>query len=245
MDRAATFAQLGAPERLAVTSEEQTAGRGRDGRVWTTARGQALHTTLLLRPEISPERLSPLGLIMGVAVASAIEAMTGAATRLKWPNDVWLGDDPVRQKVAGILVTSRLSASGVDHVLVGIGVNVSTPLADLPDGATSIRAATGRNVTPAELLSEVLVAVDAEYAAYLAAAGRPALEGWRRRAALIGENVAVEERGQRITGVFRDVDADGALLLAVGNNEIRRIVAGDLVRGPRRTVSGPASGSGA
>ncbi len=239
MDRAAIFAQLGAPERLVVTCEEQTAGRGRDGRVWTTARGQALHATLLLRPDVSPERLSPLGLIMGVAVASAIESLTGAATRLKWPNDVWLGDDPVRQKVAGILVTSRLSAPGVDHVLVGIGVNVSPPLADLPEGATSIEAATGVDVTPAALLSEILAAVDVEYAAYLAARGRPALDGWRRRAALIGEDVTVEERGHRVSGVFLDVAADGALLLAVGNGEIRRIVAGDLVRGPRRTVRGP------
>lgn len=102
MDIASWLAWFGARERTVVVSAEQTAGRGRGGRSWHAAAGSAVFATLVLRPPVAARRLSTLPLIAGVAVAEAIESISGRSVRLKWPNDVWLGVEGGAAKVAGI-----------------------------------------------------------------------------------------------------------------------------------------------
>jgi BirA family transcriptional regulator, biotin operon repressor / biotin---[acetyl-CoA-carboxylase] ligase len=185
-----------------------------------------------LRPQVPPDRLSTLPLVAGVAVADTIELLTGQTTQLKWPNDVWLGDDPEHRKVAGILITSSLRGHELDYALVGVGVNVSTRAGELPRGATSVLVASGSSVEPGTLFAAILERFDRGYADFLEMEGRPPLDPWRARAALLGERVTVEDAGRAFTGTFCDVDADGALLLEEPGSGIRRIMAGDLVRGP-------------
>ncbi len=230
------LAKRGAPERTVVTVNGQTAGRGRAGRSWHNEPGAALQATAILRPRTSADRLPVLSLLIGVAVAEAIEAMTGAEVRLKWPNDVWLGPDPERLKVAGILMTSRLRPRGIDHVLVGIGINVTTSHAQLPPGATSLREATGWRGSPGELLPVLLPALDRIYGVYTHADGFPSLDAWRARAALLGEGVTIKEHGSEITGVLTGIDDDGALVLETDHAMSKRIFSGDVVRGPRRAT---------
>lgn len=237
MDRAGIFARAGAPEGLVVVSDEQTAGRGRGGRAWHSPPGAALYATLLLRPAVTPPALATLPLLVGVAVAEALETLTGEPVQLKWPNDVWLSNDPERRKVAGILLTSALSGQQVTHVLCGIGVNLTTPLDQLPPGATSVLAATGRVVSPREMLDALLPAVADRYEAYQANDDRPSLDAWRARAALLGDVVTVQDTGQARTGHFAGIDANGALLLEQ-DGVVHRVVAGDLTRGPQRADSG-------
>jgi BirA family biotin operon repressor/biotin-[acetyl-CoA-carboxylase] ligase len=234
MEPASYLACFGAPERTVVVSAEQTAGRGRAGRSWSAPAGTALFCTIILRPRVEPPRLASLPLIAGVAVAEAIETLTTARVRLKWPNDVWMAVGGEDRKVAGILVASSLRGAMVEHVLVGIGVNVSTPSDALPAGATSLAAATGRVVTSDEVLAALLDRFDHAYDGYVAADGRPSLDAWRDRAALIGEPVIVADAGQHLSGIALGIDDDGALLLEQPGGHVRRVVAGDLVRGPRR-----------
>jgi BirA family biotin operon repressor/biotin-[acetyl-CoA-carboxylase] ligase len=233
MDVASQFAHLGARDRTAIVSAEQTAGRGRGGRPWQAAAGSAVFATLVLRPPVAAHRLTTLPLVAGVAVAEMIEAISGRTVWLKWPNDVWLEADDATAKVAGILVTSSLYGDGVDHVLVGIGINVLGGAQDLPSGATSIQAATGVTTTPDEVCQCLLDCFAAAYAAYVAADGRPSLSGWLDRAALLGEVVTVEDAGRSLTGTFVGIDEDGGLLIEETAHKIRKVVAGDLVRGPR------------
>jgi BirA family biotin operon repressor/biotin-[acetyl-CoA-carboxylase] ligase len=232
MDQAAALARCGAPDRSVVVSAEQTAGRGRGGRSWQAPPGSGIFCTLILRPHIPPARLSTLPLLAGVAVAEAVERLTGHAARLKWPNDIWLGDDPARQKVAGILATSRLSGARVDHALIGIGINLTARLEDLPPGATSVREATGIDVTSEAALGVLLERFDRQYTLYVTSEGVPSLDSWRKRAALVGEPVRVVEDGAEVSGVFAGIDGNGALLLAMPEGEVRSFVAGELVRGP-------------
>ena len=233
MDVASQLARFGGRERTAVVSREQTAGRGRGGRPWQAAAGSAVFATLILRPPVAAHRLSTLPLIAGVAVAEVIERVSGRVALLKWPNDVWLEMDAATAKVAGILVTSSLRGDGVDHVLVGVGINVVGGAQDLPSGATSIQAATGVTMTPDEVFQCLLKRFDAAYAAFVAANGRPSLSGWLARAALLGEVVTLEDAGHSLTGTFVGVDEDGGLLIEESAHQIRKVVAGDLVRGPR------------
>ena len=233
MDVAGRFAQLGARERTVVVSTEQTAGRGRGGRPWQAPAGSAVFATLILRPRVAANRLSTLPLIAGLAVAEALERIAGSAAWLKWPNDVWLGVDAGFAKVAGVLVTTNLRADTVDHALVGIGINVLGEVQDLPLGATTIQAATGVSVTPTEVLHLLLERFAQAYGAFIAADGRPSLDGWLARAALLGEVVTLDEAGGSHSGIFVGVAEDGSLLLQEPGHPIRRVVAGDLVRGPR------------
>ena len=233
MEVASQLAQFGARERTVVVSTEQTAGRGRGGRSWQAAAGSAVFTTIVLRPPVAATRLSTLPLIAGVAVAEAIERITGCAVWLKWPNDVWLGADG-GAKVAGILVTSSLRGDIIDYALAGIGINVLGGAHDLPAGATSIEAATGVAATPDEVLHGVLDRFAEAYAAFVAADGRPSLDSWLARAALLGEVVTLEDAGRFRTGTFLGVAEDGGLLIEEPGQPVRKVVAGDLVRGPRR-----------
>jgi BirA family biotin operon repressor/biotin-[acetyl-CoA-carboxylase] ligase len=235
MDVADALARFGAPDRTAVVSAEQTAGRGRAGRSWQAPPGSSLFCTLILRPAVAPERLSTLPLLTGVAVAEAIEETTREPVQLKWPNDLWIGTNPERRKVGGILTTSTLHGRAVNVALVGIGVNVSVEPDAPPPGATSLLAATGVRIAPADLLDTLLARFDHAYAAFIATGGRPSLDGWLSRAALLGEPVTIEDAGRRHSGIFAGIDDDGALILNHPVTGTRRVVAGDLTRGPQRS----------
>ena len=118
----------GEPEGVVLAAEEQTAGRGRMGRTWTSPPRAALTFSLLLNPAVPPARRGWLPLLTGVAVAAAVTEVTGIRTGLKWPNDVLAGNVLAGEgKLAGILA----EAAG-DAVVVGIGLNVSTEPAELP-----------------------------------------------------------------------------------------------------------------
>lgn len=232
MDVVGRLGRAGEPEGTVVVAGEQTAGRGRAGRKWQAPRGTALLCSVLLRPGVGPERFGLLALAAGVAVAEAIEETAGLDVRLKWPNDVWLGDGRSGRKVAGILANAR---AGVDPtVVLGVGVNANATAAQLPDGATSLLVETGRPTPIEVLLVEFLGRLDVRYAEYLADGGSSAVEAWRRRAALLGDEVEVAEGGTTRRGVMRGIDAGGALLLERADGAIERAVMGDLTRGPVR-----------
>jgi len=153
-----------APEGAVAITELQTAGRGRLGRTWTAPSGTSLLFSVVLRPRIEGERLPELSLVAGRAVADGIGATTGLAPTVKFPNDVLLGG----RKTCGILA----EASG-GRVVLGVGVNVNQTAAELPPEtvtpATSLRLELGRSVPRAELLAELLVALERHYDEWLSA----------------------------------------------------------------------------
>lgn len=233
MEEAARLGDAGEPEGTVVFADVQTAGRGRAGRAWQAPPGTAVLGSVLFRPAVPPARLPVLSLLIGVAAAEAIEQVADLPCRLKWPNDLWLGSDHPGRKAGGILLTSRLGADGIDQVVAGIGINVSALPADLPPGATSLAAELGRAVDREALVASLIERLDCVYRYFLAAAGHPNLDDWRRRAALIGQTVSIKDGDQCHTGRFTGVDDDGRLLLLMNDGETWRFVAGDLVRGPR------------
>jgi BirA family transcriptional regulator, biotin operon repressor / biotin---[acetyl-CoA-carboxylase] ligase len=227
MDEAARLAVSGADEGVVVVADVQAAGRGRSGRAWLAPPGSSLLLSVLLRPAVPPERLSTLSLVAGVAVAEALEHF-GGSPKLKWPNDVWLEG----RKVAGVLVNTRVGPEGITAVL-GIGINVTIESSGLPPGATSLSAAVGEIVPRDDLLQIVLSRLDTAYSAFTSAAGKPNLDGWTSRAALIGEHVQVSDGPELHVGKLIGIDQHGALLLRGDEGEPIRVVAGDLTRGPR------------
>lgn len=232
MDEVARLAAAGEPEGTVVVASEQRAGRGRAGRSWSAAAGSALLCSVLLRPQLAPDDLGMLPLMAGVAVARTVERHGGVATQVKWPNDVLVGG----RKIAGVLMQSRIGAGGVAHVVLGIGLNVSASLTELPAGATSLRAASGRSVPLDAVEATLFAGLDEVYRATVAAGGRPDPAEWLARAAFLGERAQVVDGGEALVGEVVGITPRGALRLRTADGRERHIIAGDLTRGPRATA---------
>lgn len=227
MEEIVRRAANGARAGTTVVAEEQTAGRGRSGRAWVAPARTGLLLSVLLRPAVPLARLGGLALVVGVAVAETIETAANLRPRLKWPNDVWLGD----RKVAGILITTHGLGGGAFAVL-GVGLNVNADREALPDGATSLMAETGRVFDRDAVLALLVARLHRAYRGFETSGGSPSLADWRRRAALVGEEVKIDIGGSDRSGVFHGVDDDGALVLMRADGVEERIVAGELTRGP-------------
>jgi len=232
MDRLTELALQGAPEGTIVVAGEQTAGRGRGGRSWVTPPDAALLMSVLLRPKLAPEELSPFPLIAGLAVAEGIEALVGASLParidLKWPNDLFC----TGRKLCGVLMQARSSRGGVEFVNLGIGVNINTPRESLPDTATSLAALTDTTWSLEAVERAVLDRLAYRYDDFRTAGPAAGLAAWFERALYRNENVRIENVGTVVSGCFIGVTATGALQLRTEAG-IEEIVAGDLTRGPR------------
>jgi BirA family biotin operon repressor/biotin-[acetyl-CoA-carboxylase] ligase len=189
------------PEGAVAVCDEQTAGRGRQGRSWEAPPGTSLLCSVLLRPPVGP-KAPELSLVAGVATAEAVERATGLAAQIKWPNDVMLN----RRKVAGMLA----EASG-DAVLLGIGLNVNQRREDLPADARvppgSLYTIDGVERDRAGVLADLVAALERNYELWTEAGLDGLYEGLGARDFLRGRRVLVDGR----TGVGVGIDRSGRL----------------------------------
>jgi BirA family biotin operon repressor/biotin-[acetyl-CoA-carboxylase] ligase len=230
MDVLADFAAAGAPEGTTIVADYQTAGRGRAGRQWTAPPGTALLHSILLRPRLPIQRLTPLAILVADALVMTLDECFRVQALIKWPNDVLVNG----QKICGILIQTR-TFPGDAHpaVLVGVGVNANVPAADLPAGGSSILVATGQPVDRDALMCAFLAHLDIRYQELLAGDLDDRLAAMQDRLAMRGEEVSVVDGGATVTGRLLGVDASGALLLDTGGPHLHRVVVGALTRGPR------------
>jgi BirA family biotin operon repressor/biotin-[acetyl-CoA-carboxylase] ligase len=195
MDAAHALAADGAAAGTLVIAEEQTAGRGRAGRVWTSRPGDGLWMTLVERPR-GADGLDVLSLRVGLHLAPVLERWTDGPVRLKWPNDLYVG----ARKLAGVLIEARWRGAHPDWVAIGIGINVHTPQGLLD--AAGLDGATAETV-----LSEVVPAVRAAAFARGPLAA-PELAEFARRDLAIGQRASLPA-----DGLVRGISPAGELLL--------------------------------
>jgi BirA family biotin operon repressor/biotin-[acetyl-CoA-carboxylase] ligase len=243
-------ALAGEPEGTVLATEHQQAGRGRLGRTWITPPRAALTFSLLVRPGVPPARRGWLPLLTGIAVAGAIASVTGVATTLKWPNDVLAdqGQADAGQAGPGQAGTGTgklvgiLAEAAADAIVVGIGVNVSTQQAELPDrGPGALPAASlltagakPEGLDRTSLLLAILDAFERRYLTWREAGGDPEASGLRaaylERSGTIGRQVRAElPSGQPLSGLAVGVDADGRLLVRSSSGTDPAGAAGSVV----------------
>jgi len=208
-----------------VVANAQTAGRGRRGHRWFSPPESGLYVSVVLTPIRAPDpRRATLLLTIaaGVAIAEAIDAVTGLTVRLKWPNDVLIDG----RKVAGILAEAATDRESIASVALGYGVNVRAGAypPDLSDRATSIERELGRAVDRRDVLIETLTALGGRYDDLLAGRFDAILDAWRRRAPS-ASGARVVTGGRR--GTTAGIDDDGALLVRI-DDRIERIVGGEV-----------------
>jgi BirA family biotin operon repressor/biotin-[acetyl-CoA-carboxylase] ligase len=208
-----------APEGLVAVADEQTAGRGRHGRTWSAEPGAALLVSVLLRPQLSPQRTHLVTLAAAVAATEAVRSVGGFEARVKWPNDLVVDD----RKLAGVLA----EADGAGAVVVGMGLNVKADAfpAELADLATACDLHAASPVDRVALLAEWLRAFD-----HWLDALDGVLTAAADRSATLGRRIRVELAHETFSGVALGLTAEGYLTVLSDDNGKERIVtAGDVI----------------
>jgi BirA family biotin operon repressor/biotin-[acetyl-CoA-carboxylase] ligase len=220
-DHARALATGGAPAGTVVVAEEQTAGRGRQGRSWSAPRGRGLTLSVVWKPAGGLELLP---LAAAVAVCDACEQVAPVYCRIKWPNDVWIGE----RKLAGVLIESRPQEQ---WAVIGIGVNVDTVRSELDPGlrdtATSLRIESKAGVDRDQILAALFEAL----AARLLDLERDAagvLADYRQRDLLSGRQISWTAGGRRLSGEARGIDEDGNLVVFTEAGERMALSAGEV-----------------
>ena len=237
------YAQAGAAEGLVLSTDEQTQGRGRRGRVWLAPPASSILASTLLRPAwLPPSEAFYLTMLAGVAVAEAVEevvaplvvtntttvtAKAGTLVGLKWPNDLQAGG----LKFGGILAETELAGEEIRWAIIGIGLNVNWSPASVPELAaiaTSLSNIAGGPVPRPELFAALLRRVDSWYVRLRMGARSDLFETWRSRLSMLGREVRAEVAGQMIEGVAEDVTAAGALVVRDSTGQRHELSAGEV-----------------
>ncbi|HTZ33368.1 MAG TPA: biotin--[acetyl-CoA-carboxylase] ligase [Methylomirabilota bacterium] len=217
----------GEPEGTVVMAEEQTAGRGRAGRSWHSEKGTGLYVSILLRPRLAPAQTPLLTMLAGISAQAAVEAVTGLAPELKWPNDLLLNG----KKLGGILTEMHAEPSAVRFVVVGIGINTNqekfpTELAAI---ATSLRKESGRITFRLELLVRLLSQFESDYSRFLSEGAQFVVERFQEVSNFAkGRRVRVDTGLESYVGTTAGLSPDGLLLVKRENGPATTVIAGDV-----------------
>lgn len=220
--RAMQLAEQGAPHGTLVVTDHQLNGRGRRGRTWETPPGSAIAMTILLRPKINPNNASMLTLVAAIAVARGIEDESGLKVGIKWPNDIIIN----RKKVSGILTEMSAQTDYVNHIVVGIGINVHVEEfpEEISEIATSIYLEVGVKINRAALIERICEYFEAYFELFLRTED---LSGIAKQydAYMVNRNqpVKVLDAKDPFEGTARGITTKGELL--VDTWETRRLVS--------------------
>jgi len=225
--RAKELAIQGAPEGTLIVSESQTEGRGRKGRVWFSPSEAGIYASLILRPNIPPSEAPRITFLTAVSAVEALLALTSLEVTIKWPNDILVKG----KKIAGILTEISAEMDAIDYVVVGLGMNVNNPHLpdDIEDKATSVFIETGKRFHKVKIVREYLRQQEKYYRILREFGFGPILRRWKQLTNTIGKRVVVEMIDKRYTGVVRDVDPEGVLILQDEKGRFRRILSGDVI----------------
>lgn len=224
-DLAHFLADQGEPEGAIIFAKGQTEGRGRHGKSWASPRGQGLYFSFILRPSFDAAGASRITLVTAWAIAMALRDAGIEEVSVKWPNDIWVKG----RKVCGILTEMNLKRSRIRYVIVGVGLNVNTPSASLPDQATSLKEATGRVFDPDDLSHIIMKRIDEGYALLVNGRFQTVIQGLKEFSGLVlGGRVRVTWEDHVVEGYAVDFDETGALVVRCDNGLMQKVVSGHL-----------------
>jgi BirA family biotin operon repressor/biotin-[acetyl-CoA-carboxylase] ligase len=213
---------------LLVLAFEQTGGRGRQGRSWSSPAGKGVYATRVIEAD-DPARLQTLPLLVGIALCRALSEHLPTPCRLKWPNDLLVETEGGRKKIGGILIEALVRPGERTLGLIGFGVNLFHETEDLPETGTSLRLAGGDGESLASLTWEFVEAVEAE----LTHLGDSvyAVESYRTLSIhQPGERIVCRFGDTVIEGTFAGFDETGRLLLDSDGKRIP-VTAGEVIEG--------------
>lgn len=217
--------EAGAPHGTVIWAKQQSGGRGRSGRSWSSPVGNA-YATILLRPRTPVAITTQLSFAIAVAVAETFESLLPAGTPVacKWPNDVLVNE----KKCVGILLQSRLGLEGsVEILVIGVGTNVASFPPGTEWGATCLADA-GSTASVETVVAAEVTALDRWYRIWKEQGFGPIRDAWLARAYGQGRRIRARTGEREVYGVFETLDGDGALVLAGDDGKRHVITAGEV-----------------
>ncbi|MBO4354753.1 MAG: biotin--[Methanomicrobium sp.] len=209
-----------------IIAEEQTGGYGRLGRAWASPKG-GIWTTIILKPDISVDRLFFITMAASIAVARTIRNMYDVGALIKWPNDIFIGD----KKVCGIYLEISAEADVIHHCLLGIGIDANVKPEvfhnNVPVAVTSLKDETGADINRVEFFAQFLKEFELRYDFVMKNDFEPILKEWKSLSYTLDHRVRVTTPRKTLEGEAMDIDDHGALIIKKDNGTIEKVVSGD------------------
>lgn len=220
--------QNGAADGTVVIAEEQTAGRGRMARPWSSTAGKGIWMSVITRPTLTPQQAPQMTLVAAVAVTRAIQEMTGIDPDIKWPNDILVKG----KKVTGILTELQADPDQVKAVILGIGMNVNQDESDFPEElhgiATSLKMLTGEPIDRAQLIAKTLGFLEIYTDLYVKHGFGPIKILWEGYSNTTGKRIRAVMLNETIVGTALGISEEGVLELKLDDGTIRGIYSADI-----------------
>lgn len=225
------LAEDGVQHGTLVVADYQNGGKGRRGRTWVMPHRKAIAMSLIVRPDIRPEKASMMTLVTGMAVAEAIKKVTGLDTKIKWPNDIVING----KKISGILTEMSAEMDVINYVVIGIGINANFTEfpEELRETATSLQQQLGYPVDRGAIICMTMKIFEIYYERFMETQSMKGLaEEYQQMLVNLDRQVRVLEPGNEYSGVARGIDETGQLLVEKENGETVAVYAGEVsVRG--------------
>jgi BirA family biotin operon repressor/biotin-[acetyl-CoA-carboxylase] ligase len=232
------LASEGAEHGTVVVAEEQTAGRGRLGRVWFSEKFSGIYTSVILRPPLAPSTAPVLTLMMGLAARKAVSAVTGLAVDIRWPNDLLVNG----KKVCGILTEMSAEVDRLHAVVLGIGINVNHSVmpTKLEKIATSLRMEARRGISRAQVLVTLLREIERHYQLLLKGGNKAIAERWEAVSSFAHGKRVVTATGEALA-ITTGVEPSGALKIQFDDGRTESLVAGEVMEGKQNNLEAGTS----
>lgn len=214
-------------------ADEQTKGRGRRGRSWSSPAGDNIFMSLLLKPKLRPESASMMTLLAALAVAAAAEEMTGLEVKIKWPNDIVIN----KKKICGILTEMSSEIDYIHYLVIGIGINVNTGIfpEEIKEMASSLFLSSGakKRWNRSELICLLMEHLERYYEQFLQTENLSFVqEDYNRKLAGIHEQVKVLGETEDMVGISRGITETGELIVELPDGSRKEVMSGEVsVRG--------------
>ncbi|MFB4163389.1 biotin--[acetyl-CoA-carboxylase] ligase [Alteribacillus sp. JSM 102045] len=223
------LARNDASEGTIIVADQQLQGKGRLGREWHSPPGTGLWFSLILRPDVPPQKAPQLTLLTAVAVTEGIYEAAGIEAEIKWPNDILIDG----RKTAGILTEMQSEPDRVQAVIIGIGLNINQQPEHFPDEllskATSLSIAKGNKIFQrANVIAAILGRFESWYYQYLNHGFDQVRKRWEALAVTIGKEITATTVTKTVKGTAEGITDDGVLLLRKMNGEIEHIYSADI-----------------
>ena len=221
-----TLGNNGCREGVVVAAREQTKGKGRLGRIWQSKRDENIAFSVLLRPQIAPGGVAAVTPLTGLAICKALRETTGLDCKIKWPNDIVVGN----KKLVGILAEMTAEFDAVEYIIIGVGINVdqkSFP-EELDGKATSILLETGTHYDKNRLLAKFLDRLENELLRNNLRMSQTALNEYKELCATIGRGVTFTRGTKKINGTAVEIAENGELKVMLPDGTVCSVYSGEV-----------------
>jgi len=218
------IAEKGFREGVVVIADTQTKGRGRKNRLWFSSFG-GLWFSVVLRPNMLPERGMFVTMVASIAVAQTIKKITNIEPVIKWPNDIIIN----RKKVCGILTEFDIKNDKINYAIVGIGINLNNKISkEIKKIGTSVSKEFGSDISRINFLKTILKYFDDNYKILIKCDFNKIKKLWNYYSNITGKKVKIKNNGNIITGIILGIDENGYLILK-NRSGISKIFNGDII----------------